>query len=99
MHILRNGLLFGECKKNRFEPSQALAMSLKMSECKNVINIPSDDSRVIKYLKGETIDIEEFASEKDKGWYLVCTDTYPLGWGKLSAGVLKNKYHAGWRWM
>lgn len=99
MHILRNGLLFGECKKNRFEPSQALAMSLKMSECKNVINIPSDDSRVIKYLKGETIDVEEFTSAKDKGWYLVCTDTYSLGWGKLSAGVLKNKYHAGWRWM
>ena len=26
---------------------------------------------------------------KEKGWYLVCVDGYPLGFGKLSGGTLK----------
>ena len=30
-------------------------------------------------------------------WALVLVDGYPLGWGKLSNGVLKNKYLPGWR--
>ena len=29
--------------------------------------------------------------------YLVCVDGYPLGWGKLAGGMLKNKYLPGWR--
>ena len=32
LRILRSGLLLGEIKKNRFEPSQALACALKKSE-------------------------------------------------------------------
>lgn len=99
LHILRSGLLFGECRKNRFEPSQALAMSLKKSECTNVIDLSLEDIRVIKYLKGETIEVDDLVSNKEKGWYVVCVDTFPLGWGKISQGILKNKYHSGWRWM
>ena len=28
---------------------------------------------------------------------LVCLDDFPLGWGKINNGTLKNKYYAGWR--
>ena len=35
---------------------------------------------------------------KAKGWQLVLVDGYPLGWGKLANGTLKNKYLPGWRW-
>ncbi|MBO4395520.1 MAG: RsmB/NOP family class I SAM-dependent RNA methyltransferase [Eubacterium sp.] len=59
LRFLRNGLYLGECKKNRFEPSQALAMTLRMDEYKNVLNLPADDERVVRYLKGETIRVEE----------------------------------------
>ena len=38
-------------------------------------------------------------SRKEKGWYLVCVDGYPLGFGKLANQTLKNKYLPGWRWM
>ena len=31
------------------------------------------------------------------GWVLVCLDDFPLGWGKINNGTLKNKYYAGWR--
>ena len=94
LRILRCGLYLGEIKKNRFEPSQSLAMSIKASDFKNVINLTSDDDRVNKYLKGETIE-----ADGDNGWALVCVDSYPLGWGKLNNGILKNKYLPGWRLM
>ena len=98
IRFLRTGLYLGDLKKNRFEPSQSLAMCLKKEEYKNTINLVSSDERVIKYLKGETIDVDDIVSSKAKGWQLVLVDGYPLGWGKLANGTLKNKYLPGWRW-
>ncbi len=95
LRILRSGLLLGECLKNRFEPSQAVAMALKRKEFPSCINLAHDDIRVIKYLKGETIEADTPA----KGWQLICVDGYPLGFGKASGTTIKNKYLAGWRWM
>ena len=97
LRIIRNGLLLGELKKNRFEPSQALAMALKKEQYNNCIDLKLSDERVIRYLKGETIDVDDFPDSK--GWALVCVDGYPLGWGKSNGSQLKNKYLAGWRWM
>ena len=42
--------------------------------------------------------VEDLVSPKEKGWYLVCVDGYPLGFGKLVDQMLKNKYLPGWRW-
>ena len=98
IRFLRTGLYLGDLKKNRFEPSQSLAMCLKKEEYKYTVNLMVDDERVIKYLKGETIDVDEIVSAKAKGWQLVLVDGYPLGWGKLANGTLKNKYLPGWRW-
>ena len=97
LRFLRTGLLLGELKKNRFEPSQALAMSLKKEEYACCIDIPAEDERILRYLKGETLDVGALTSAGEKGWRLVCVDGYPLGWGKLSGGLLKNKYLPGWR--
>ena len=99
VRFLRSGLLLGEVKKNRFEPSQALAMCLKKEEYPRILDLPVSDDRVIKYLKGETLDVEDITSRKEKGWYLVCVDGYPLGFGKLANQTLKNIYLPGWRWM
>ncbi len=95
LRIMRQGLFLGEIKKNRFEPSQALACALKIDAYDPVIRLSADNPSTIKYLKCETIEI---SGEYKEGWNLVCVDDYPLGWGKLSAGVLKNKYLPGWRW-
>ncbi len=99
LRILRNGLLLGELKKNRFEPSQAFAMVLKKDQYDKVIDFPADDERVVKYLKGETLDVSDYAKKTDNGWNLVCVNGYPLGWGKFNNTMLKNKYLPGWRWM
>ncbi len=98
IRFLRTGLLMGELKKNRFEPSQALAMNLKKEEYSHILDLSVSDERVIKYLKGETLDVEDLVSSREKGWYLVCVDGYPLGFGKLVNQMLKNKYLPGWRW-
>ena len=98
IRFLRTGLFLGELQKKRFEPSQAFAMNLKKEEYPRIIVLPVSDERVIKYLKGETLDVEDIVSPKEKGWYLVCVDGYPLGFGKLAGQILKNKYLPGWRW-
>ena len=97
LKVLRPGLHLGTLKKNRFEPSQAFAMALSKNQFNNCLDLPVSDDRVIRYLKGETIDIDDFNVKS--GWTLVCVDGYPLGWGKNANGQLKNKYLAGWRWM
>lgn len=94
LRVLRSGLLLGEFKKDRFEPSQALAMFLKKEEAKNHCDFSFDDERIIRYLKGETVEAE---TEKDS-WCLVCAGGFPLGWAKAQKGRLKNKYQVGWRW-
>ncbi|MBN2259607.1 MAG: RsmB/NOP family class I SAM-dependent RNA methyltransferase [Clostridiales bacterium] len=92
LNVLRNGWYLGEIKKSRFEPSQSFAMGLSCKEFNNRISFSQSDTNVIKYLKGDTL---HYAGEN--GWYLVCVEGYPLGWAKLSQGVLKNKYAISWR--
>ena len=96
VHILRSGLFLGEIKKGRFEPSTAFARALDPGKCRKVISFPSDSSEVLRYLKCETLSVD---SDLPAGWYLVCTDNYPLGWAKIASGTLKNKYPPGWRMM
>ncbi|MCM1157568.1 MAG: RsmB/NOP family class I SAM-dependent RNA methyltransferase [Bacteroidales bacterium] len=100
LRILRCGLYLGEMKKNRFEPSQSLAMFLKAEEFSNSISLSAEDDRVVRYLKGETMELsdEEAAGYRD-GICLICVEQYPLGFGKLLNGTVKNKYLPGWRWM
>ena len=97
LRFLRSGLFLGEMKKNRFEPSQSLAMALSSDEYKNVLSLSLADERVNRYLKGETLTLTESEAAQENGWMLVCVDGYPLGWGKKNKSSLKNKYHAGWR--
>lgn len=98
LRFLRSGLLLGTLTKDRFEPSQAFAMVLKKEQYRAVIDLSSLDHRVIRYLKGETIEVDDLPLKRPKGWQLVCVDGYPLGWGKLVNGSLRNKYLPGWRW-
>lgn len=95
--FLRNGLYAGEIRNGRFEPSQSLAMALRKEEYGSVLDFDQRDGRVRQYLRGETIDVEDLSPARPNGWQLVCVSGYPLGWGKLVQGTLKNKYHLGWR--
>lgn len=95
--FLRNGLYLGDLKKNRFEPSQPLALALHKEDIEATISLSVSDERITHYLKGETLNIEPEEAAHKKGWHLLCADGYPIGFGKLVNGILKNKYPAGWR--
>lgn len=92
LRVVRSGLYLGDCKKKRFEPSQALAQALCVSQYGNTVKLSAQDERVERYLRCETIE-----APGEDGWVLVCVDDYPLGWGKRTGGVIKNKYAPGWR--
>lgn len=104
LRYLRTGVLAGTTKKGRFEPSQQLAMILRAKDFPQVLDLPAEDTRLIRYLKGETVDLTEEemellkkASKKTGGWVLICVDGFALGWGKYANGSIKNKYYPGWR--
>lgn len=89
--VVRCGLHVGILKKNRFEPSHALALALSKEDFKNVMDFSVHDEEICKYLGGETLPCDK------SGYTAVCVDGYTLGWGKASGGVLKNHYPKGLR--
>ncbi len=93
LRVLRPGLQIGIAKKNRFEPSHALALAINQQAFVVSADFAAGSPEIMDYLKGQTI-----ASEGEKGWCLITVDGYSLGFGKRSAGVIKNHYPKGLRW-
>ncbi|MDE6064390.1 MAG: RsmF rRNA methyltransferase first C-terminal domain-containing protein [Lachnospiraceae bacterium] len=91
LKALRPGLHLGTFKKNRFEPSHALALALKPEEVKQVVELSFSEAE--QYISGMTITV----NDQTKGWCLVCVDGYSLGWGKVTGNVMKNHYPKGLR--
>lgn len=93
IRFLRQGLYLGECKKNRFEPSLSLALSLKPSEAKRCYNFSNESEEIEKYIHGDTLE-----GNLGDGFGLICIDgKYPIGFVKEVKGVLKNFYPKGKR--
>lgn len=92
LKVLRPGLHLGELKKNRFEPSHALALAVRPQRAAHTWNLKAGERTVLSYLNGET-----FPAEGEKGWYLICVDGFGIGWGKLAGGIMKNHYPKGLR--
>ncbi|MBR2736211.1 MAG: RsmB/NOP family class I SAM-dependent RNA methyltransferase [Firmicutes bacterium] len=59
LKYIRYGLLLGELKKDRFEPSQALAMNLSGETFDNSFDLDPSDERIASYLRGETLILSE----------------------------------------
>lgn len=92
LRILHPGWWLGVLKKNRFEPSHALALGLPANTPRRTLELPAGAKEIAAYLRGES-----FASEGENGWTLVAVDGFPLGWGKRVNGILKNAYPRGLR--
>jgi NOL1/NOP2/sun family putative RNA methylase len=90
LKVLRPGLHLGTLKKNRFEPSHALALTLSKADVKRSMEL-GDNARA--YLNGQTLN----AAEGEKGWTLMTYKGYSIGWGKLSGNIMKNHYPKGLR--
>ncbi|MEZ0535838.1 NOL1/NOP2/sun family putative RNA methylase [Caldicellulosiruptoraceae bacterium PP1] len=90
---IRNMLYLGELYKDRFYPSEHLAISLRKENFSQVVDLEKDDFRLQRYLKGETIE----NNEGYKGFTIFCVDGYTLGWAKAEGEIYKNFYPKGWR--
>ena len=90
LKVLRPGLHLGTVKKNRFEPSHALALALKPEEAGFCYEMTYEQA--VAYLSGQTLP-----AAGEKGWYLMCVSGYSIGWGKLAGGMMKNHYPKGLR--
>ncbi|MBE6761500.1 MAG: hypothetical protein E7551_04370 [Ruminococcaceae bacterium] len=89
--ILRYGLLVGEMRKNRLEPAHALFAAANVKP-KRILNLPLDDERVYKFLKGE-----EIYTDGENGYTAVWVEGVSLGFGKCSNSRLTNRYPKGLR--
>ncbi len=89
LKIERAGLCLGEFKKDRFEPSHALAMALKPQEARQIVSL--DKQSAEKYIAGEAIPCDT------KGWALVVYNGVSLGWAKGDGNLAKNHYPKGLR--
>jgi len=76
----------GILKKQRFEPSYALAMALKPDNFTNTINLPNHHPNIAKFLGGETFQV----GAKDS-YNLFCVEGYPIGFAKTLKNRLKGR--------
>ena len=103
LNIIRPVLHLATIKKNRLEPSHALALYLNREEAAQWYNLntESDTRQIAAYLNGETQPAPETPSENwnlhGKGWVLMLVDGYSIGWSKLAGQTLKNHYPKGLR--
>ena len=105
LKVLRPGLHLGTLKKNRFEPSHALAAALEAGDVKCFAelsdgseDVPGDGNAARAYLRGESLRTQDCAQiSGQKGWCLVTDCGFSCGWGKLSGDQIKNHYPKGLR--
>jgi NOL1/NOP2/sun family putative RNA methylase len=94
LKVLRPGLHLGTVKKDRFEPSHALALAIAKEDAVSTVDYSSDSSEIRQFLNGQTLRINV---ELKKGWTLITCNGYSIGWAKAAGGMLKNHYPKGLR--
>ena len=86
LRVLRCGLHLGIIKRNRFEPSHSLSHALPADMYINRIEFSLNSDEIKRYMHGETL------SNNTNGWCIITADSYSIGWGKGSNGIVKNHY-------
>ena len=93
LKVLRPGLHLGTVKKDRFEPSHALALFLSADQAQVHYSIESREE-ALKYLKGESLPA---APGINNDWCLMSFMGCSIGWGKSDGRIIKNHYPKGLR--
>lgn len=86
--VLRSGIHLGTVKGRVFIPDHAWAMSVCPPD---VLRVPLSAEEARQYQNGQVLPAQ------GKGWVLACWGGLPLGWGKVSDGMMKNHYPKGLR--
>lgn len=91
LKVVRPGLHLGTFKKNRFEPSYALALALPTFKFE--LTISEDDWQ--KVVHGDTITVDELPIQK--GWVRLICKQQPVAFGKVVGRTIKNFFPKGLR--
>lgn len=91
LKVLRTGLMVGNIKKDRMEPAHSLALAMNALDAARAVEVSTEAAA--SYIEGLSIPCDPSL----KGWVLVCTKGYSLGFGKASGGMIKNHYPKGLR--
>ena len=91
LRMLSAGVAAGEVRGNRFLPAHALFLAHKSSAFARSIDL--DGVRLGAFLAGEALPLDA----PGEGYAAVCWRGYPLGFGKLTGGTLKNHLPKGLR--
>lgn len=94
LRVIHPGWWLGTAKKERFEPSHALALGLAPGEVRQRVDFAVDAPEVAAYLNGQAL-----RTPGADGWALVTVGGFSLGWAHRVQGVLKNFYPRGLRLM
>lgn len=90
LKILRIGLKLGQLKKDRFEPSFALAHYLNKEEVKYTYEL--NEEELEKYINGQTLKLD-----LPDSWVLLTFDGLSISFSKMVKGTLKNFHPKGLR--
>lgn len=93
LRVVRPAFPLGVVLKGRFEPSHNLALALPAEAFKQRCDLPAESPEALAYLRGEALP-----TDLPDGWTAVTIAGHPLGWAKVSCGLLKNHYPKGLRW-
>ena len=94
LNVLRAGVLLGRLHPGRVEPEHALFMASKPQELNCSIDLTCNSSEIHAFLRGEELAVETGGM---RGYAGVSVEGVMVGFGKCSAGRLKNKYPKGLR--
>lgn len=90
LRVVSPGLCLLRVGRNHVEPEHALAMALPPARAHRVAEL--SEAQAAAYLRGEALPWEG-----EKGWTLILWHGLPLGWGKVSEGMIKNHLPKGLR--
>lgn len=91
--VLRKGVPVGEWRGSRLHPAHGLFVAQLNLPFTSVLDLPLSDPRLHQFLSGEELDTDLLG----KGFLPVLAEGWPVGFGKLSGGRLKNHYPKGLR--
>ncbi len=90
LRMISAGLCLARLGRNHIEPAHALAMAIDPDRARRRFDL--DETAARAWLRGEPVPCQG-----EKGWTLALYRGMPLGWGKVSDGMLKNHLPKGLR--
>lgn len=90
LRVLRRGLRLAEQGRNHVMPDHALAMAFPPAAFDRTVSL--EELAAVAFLRGEALP-----ADAPDGWTHVSWRGFPLGFGKMSQGTLKNHLPKGLR--